>query len=86
MKDDPYNTSNALLSDILMNYRTVISFGEKNIEYLMSRYTALLIEPNKAGVRNAHWNGLLFGYSQFIRFGYLAFVFYIGSKFIFDYN
>ena len=35
-KDDPYKKSNALLSDIIMNYRTVISFGEKNVDYLMS--------------------------------------------------
>ena len=29
--EDPYLTSNALLSDVILNYRTVISFGEKNI-------------------------------------------------------
>ena len=86
MKNDPYNASNALLSDILMNYRTVISFGEKNVEYLMSRYDQLLTEPNRIGIRNAHWSGLFFGYSQFIRFGYLAFVFYIASMFIIDYH
>lgn len=34
-KEDPYKKSNALLSDILMNYRTVLSFGEKNIDYLL---------------------------------------------------
>ena len=75
-----------MLSDILMNYRTVISFGEKNVDYLISRYDKLLEYPNKVGIKNAHWSGLFFGYSQFIRFGYLAFVFYIASKFIFDYN
>jgi len=34
-QDDPYNKSNALLSDIIMNYRTVIGFGEKNVDYLL---------------------------------------------------
>lgn len=29
---DPYDTSNALLSDIIMNYRTIISLGQKNID------------------------------------------------------
>lgn len=29
--EDPYLISNALLSDVILNYRTVISFGEKNI-------------------------------------------------------
>lgn len=35
-EEDPYTKSNALLSDILMNYRTVISFGEKNLDYLLN--------------------------------------------------
>lgn len=43
--DDNYKISNALLSDIIMNYRTVVSFGEKNVDYLMSRYEMLLAEP-----------------------------------------
>lgn len=29
--DDAFKESNALLSDIIMNYRTVISLGEKNV-------------------------------------------------------
>ena len=37
-------------------------------------------------MRNAHWSGFFFGYSQFIRFGFIAFVFYIASKFICDYK
>jgi ATP-binding cassette subfamily B (MDR/TAP) protein 1 len=44
---DNYKESNALLSDLIMNYRTVISFGPKNIEYLMSKYNQLLLEPCK---------------------------------------
>ncbi len=40
---DHYKQSNALLSDLIMNYRTVISFGPKNIEYLMSKYNNLLL-------------------------------------------
>jgi len=33
-----YQKSNALLSDIIMNYRTVIGFGPNNLAYLMSKY------------------------------------------------
>ena len=40
--DDPYKKSNALLSDILMNYRTVIGFGEKNVNYLLKNFDVLL--------------------------------------------
>ena len=45
-EDDPYNSSNALLSDIIMNYRTVIGFGEKNVDYLLTKFDALLDKPN----------------------------------------
>ena len=83
--EDHYKESNALLSDIVMNYRTIISFGEKNIDHLMNRYNKLLQEPLKNGVKNAHLSGVLFGYSQFIRFAFIAFIFYIGSKFIIKY-
>ena len=31
-KTDHYADSNALLSDIVLNYRTIISFGEENID------------------------------------------------------
>jgi hypothetical protein len=37
--------SNALLSDVILNYRTVISFGEKNIDALINKYESLLKEP-----------------------------------------
>eukprot|EP00347_Sterkiella_histriomuscorum_P018560 403345051 len=83
---DPYEQANALLSDMLINYRTVISFGDKNVEYVMNRFDNLLEEPNKVGVRNAHLAGFWFGYSQCVRFFFLAFVFYIASIFIFDYG
>jgi hypothetical protein len=46
-----------------MNYRTVISFGEKNVDYLMSKYDQLLEYPNLVGIKNAHLGGFLFGYS-----------------------
>lgn len=42
---DPYLKSNALLSDVILNYRTVISFGEKNIENVIKKYEELLTEP-----------------------------------------
>lgn len=44
---DHYAESNALLSDLIMNYRTVISFGPKNINFLMEKYNALLNVPRQ---------------------------------------
>lgn len=55
--------SNALLSDILMNYRTVISFGEKNIDHLLGKFDALLEEPALKGIKEGHYGGFFFGYS-----------------------
>lgn len=69
-----------------MNYRTIISFGEKNVDFLMNKFETLLLIPNKMGVRNSHLAGFFFGYSQGIRFWFIAVVFYIASLFIFNYN
>ena len=82
---DHYRDSNALLSDIIMNYRTIISFGEKNVNFLMGHYNDLLEEPVYIGRKNAHIGGFLFGYSQFIRFAFVAFIFYIGAQFMIKY-
>jgi len=39
--------ANALLSDVILNYRTVVSFGEKNIDSVIKKFEELLIEPGK---------------------------------------
>ncbi|CDW87364.1 abc transporter [Stylonychia lemnae] len=83
---DPYDKSNALVSDILMNYKTVISFGPKNIEKLLQKYASLLEEPMKKGHRSSHLSGLMFGYFQCIRFFFFAGNFYLSTIFIFDQN
>jgi hypothetical protein len=36
--EDAYKESNALLSDIIMNYRTIISLGEKNVDFILEKY------------------------------------------------
>lgn len=65
-----------------MNYRTIISFGDKNIDFLMTRYEHLLNGPSIIGRKNAHVGGFLFGYSNFIRFAFIGFIYYIGARFI----
>lgn len=45
--DDAYQQSNALLSDIIMNYRTIISLGEKNVDFILCKYYNLLEGPNR---------------------------------------
>ena len=61
--EDSNKESNALLSDIIMNYRTVVSLGEKNVDFLMNKYENLLELPLVASRKNAHLGGFLFGYS-----------------------
>ena len=65
-----------------MNYRTVVSFGEKNLQFILDRYSDLLVVPHLANIKRAHISGLFFGYSQSIRFIFIAFVFYVAAVFI----
>jgi hypothetical protein len=80
--DDPYKKSNALLSDIIMNYRTVIGFGQKNVDYLLTKFDELLEVPNMQGIKNAHVSGFWFGYSQCVRFIFIGVVFFISAVLI----
>lgn len=61
--EDAYKHANALLSDIVINYRTIISFGPKNVEFILSQYGQLLEVPHDSNVKKAHFSGLFFGYS-----------------------
>ena len=69
-----------------MNYRTVISFGPKNIAFLMEKYASLLVVPNKQGLKMAHYAGIGFGYSFFVRFLFMGVVFYISILMIRRYD
>ena len=79
--NDSYKQANSLLSDIILNYRTVIAFGPKNVDMILDRYAQLLVVPREAGIKKAHISGLFFGYSQGIRFVFIAMVFYIAAVF-----
>jgi hypothetical protein len=37
-EEDPYEKANALLSEVVMNYKTIQSFGEDNIDTLFVKY------------------------------------------------
>lgn len=83
---DPYDESNALLSDVITNYRTVISFGNENIESIMEKYEGLLIKPLAKRIVNVHLVGIAYGYSMCIRFIFIGVVFFIGSKLTVEYG
>jgi ATP-binding cassette, subfamily B (MDR/TAP), member 1 len=83
---DPYEESNALLSDVILNYRTIISFGQDNVNTIMDKYESLLEGPANLRVRYAHIAGVAFGYSLCVRLVYIGIVFFVGSKFIVTYD
>ena len=39
---DDYEKANALLFDVIINYKTVITFGQKNIDKITERFELLL--------------------------------------------
>ena len=85
-KIDHYEESNALLGDLILNYRTVISFGEQNVDQIMQQYEDLLNQPMKKKIKLAHLTGVAFGYSVAMRFIMIGSLFYIGSKLIIEYG
>ena len=68
-----------MLSDIILNYKTIIGFGQKSVDMILDKYSALLVIPKKAGIKKAHISGLFFGYSQAIRFVFIGIVFYVAA-------
>lgn len=81
-ENDAYKDANALLSDVIMNYRTIIGFGPKNVEALLNKYDKLLEYPNKQGIKGAHISGIWFGYSVLIRFWFIGFTFIVAAVLI----
>ena len=60
---DVYDKANALLSDVVINYKTVISFGENNVEAIFDKFSKLMQDPLAKKVHNAHVAGFFYGYS-----------------------
>ena len=80
--DDSYKQANALLNDLIINYRTVISFGQKNVDFILRRYNRLLEIPHQSNIKKAHIQGLFFAYSQAIRFVFIGFIFFVAAVFV----
>lgn len=70
------------MSDVILNYRTVISLGDKNVKTVVKKFEDLLDEPSKKRVKNAHVAGFFFGYSTTARIVFIGLVFWIGTKVI----
>lgn len=68
------------MKDLILNYRTVKSFSQPNIERAIQRFTKLLEPPTQTNIKHAHAAGVAFGYSLCIRFVYIGLVFLIGAR------
>ena len=48
---DNYARSNALLSDVIINYRTIISLGQKNVDSIVQKFESLLEGPMQTVIK-----------------------------------
>ena len=67
-----------MLSDFILNYRTVISFGQKNVDHVKDYYLKLLQGTFERDVKIARTSGLLLGFGTCGRVLYLGLMFYCG--------
>jgi hypothetical protein len=49
---DDYSKANGLLSELIINYKTVISLGQPNIEYIVAKFEGYLEGPKQTRIKN----------------------------------
>lgn len=77
-----YEKSNALLSDVIINYRTVISFGQKNVDSICEKFEQLLEGPMQDVIKKSNKAGAYYGLGQSGRTIYISLVFIINIEFL----
>lgn len=82
--DVAYKDSSSLITESMVNIRTVTSFGYENM--ILDKYSEKLTLPFQIAVKKGNISGLLFGLSQFTMFVVFGLIFYLGSIFIRDNN
>ena len=79
IEKDDYESSNALLSDVILNYRTVMSFGQANVDLINAKFKQLLEAPQARRVRNFGLAGLANGWSSCARVAYIGAAYMAGN-------
>ena len=79
---DPYQKANALLSDCIINYRTVISFGQNNVDKINENYDKLVTGPMEDKNRLHNKTGFYFGVGGGGRTLYCALLFSVCFEFL----
>lgn len=77
---DEFEKSNALLSDVILNYRTVQSFGQKNIDEINKNFEALLEGPMQDIIKKSNRAGMYYGLGQAGRTLFISMVFILGME------
>ena len=76
-KLDNYAKSNALLSDIVLNYRTVISLGQKNVDSINNRFEELLVGPMQDIITKSNKMGAYYALGTAGRMLYISILFLV---------
>lgn len=82
--DVAYKDSSALITESMINIRTVTSFGYENM--ILDKYSEKLKLPFEIAVKKGNISGILFGISQLIMYVVFALIFFLGAVFIRDNN
>lgn len=77
-----YEKSNALLSDVVINYRTVISLGQKNVDQLTGKFVELLTGPMEDVISKSNTAALYYALGVAGRTIYISLVFVLGIEFL----
>lgn len=79
-KVDPYQASNALLSDVIINYRTVIGFGQRNVDQINSNFNQLIEEPLNEHAKAHNKTGMYYGFGACGRSLYIGILFTVALE------
>ena len=74
---DNYARSNALLSDVIINYRTIISLGQINVDSIVHKFESLLEGPMQTVIKQSNKAGAYYALGQSGRTLFLSVVFII---------
>ena len=77
---DPYQASNALLADVIINYRTVVSFGQNNIDEINENFGKLLDGPLEDKKKIVNQTGMYKGLGECGRTLYIGTIFLTGLQ------
>jgi len=78
--EEAQKESNLLAGDAIANFRTVASFAHS--ELIVSEFEAYLEAPQAAALKQAHFIGVLYGFSQFIQNVTFSTLFYFAALFL----